>query len=112
MACLRKILLSQAAILTYYCVLALIGFHVGLHHLPSYLIDSSLMGLRGCRIHVQNVSLVHVITEEAAEVRVFELNQGENEDIMAHRIVSSIASLGENDAPSMEDDVFSFDVAI
>ena len=110
MACLRKILLSQAAVLAYYCVLVLIGFHLGLHHLPPYLIDSSLIGLRGCKIHVQNVSLV--ITEEAAEVQVIELNQGENEDIRAHRLMSSFASLGGNNAPSMEDDAFSFDVAI
>ena len=112
MACLRKILLSQAAVLAYYCVLVLIGFHVGLHHLPPYLIDSSLIGLRGCtsKIHVQNVSLV--ISEEATEVRVIESNQGESKDINAHMLVSSIASLGGNDAPSMEDDVFSFDVAV
>ena len=101
MPCLRKTLLSQAAVLAYFCVLVLVGFNVGKHHLLSYFVDSSIIRLRGRRIHGQNVSLV--ITEEVEEVRVVEVNRGENEDIKGHKLVSSVASMGGHYAPSMED---------
>ena len=117
MPCLGKILLSQAAILAYYSVLVLIGFHIGKQHLPSKrLKDPSLLGqnLRGCRsIHIQNVSFV--VTEEVAEVQIIEAQQGENEDSEPRTMATSVpvvSSGASNDAPSMEDDAFSFDVHV
>ena len=112
--CLEKILLSQAAVLAYYSVLVLIGFHVGKQHLlknPSFLGQN----LRGCRsIHIQNVSFV--VTEEVAEVQIIEAQQGENEDSEPRTTATSVpvASSGasSNNAPSMEDDAFSFDVDV
>ena len=113
MPCLGKILLSQAAVLAYYSVLVLIGFHVGKQPLlknPSFLGQN----LRGCRsIHIQNVSFV--VTEEVAEVQIIEAQQGENEDSEPRTMATSVpvvSSGASNDAPSMEDDAFSFDVHV
>lgn len=112
MAYLKKILLSQAAVLAYYFALVLIGFHVGQQYLPSYLlqVDASLLGpkLRGCSIHIQNASFL--MTEEVTKVRDLEAKNGEIRAIGWH--VASVASSVGKHAPPMEDDAFSFDVAV
>ena len=111
MGCFNKILLSRAAVLAYFAVPALIGFHVG----RQYFLTSSFLGPKlRARFHIQNASVV-IIEEETVEVRLVDITSGDRVTRSAKsttRKSANASQVDERDATSMEDDLFSFDVAV
>jgi len=110
MGYLNKILVSQAAVLAYLAVPALIGFHVG----RQYFLTSSFLGPKlRARSHIQNASVV-IIEEETVEVHLVDITSGDRVTRSAKSTTRKLdnASVDERDATSMEDDLFSFDVAV
>ena len=112
MGCLKKMLVSQVAILAYFGVPALIGFHVG----RQYFLTSSFLGPKlRARFHIQNASVV-ITEEETVEVQLIDITSdrvtGSAKSTARKSANNSTSKVDERDATSMEDDLFSFDVAV
>ena len=111
MICLKKILVSQAAVLAYFGVPALIGFHVG----RQYFLTSSFLGPKlRAHFHIQNASVL-ITEEETVEVHLVDITSEDRVTRSAKSTLRKAANASQvdaGDATSMEDDLFSFDVAI